>query len=76
MKSNIFLITNFCIKLHHCLIEFVSASSLIDGSGLAPDEKEIERKKIHEENLAKLSSMSKEEILHHQEQLKNYLSKL
>lgn len=62
-------------KLYHCLIDSVSSSSLIDGSGLASDQKEIEMKKIHEENLAKLSSMSKEEILHHQEQLKNYLSK-
>lgn len=74
MKNNLFNYKFLC-KLHHCLIESVSTPSLIDGSGLAPDEKEIEMKKIHEENLAKLSSMSKEEILHHQEQIKKYLSK-
>lgn len=48
---------------------------LIDGSGLSNDGKDVEMKKIHKENIAKLSSMSKEEIQHHQEQLRNYLSR-
>ncbi|GFS40381.1 RNA polymerase II-associated protein 1 [Trichonephila inaurata madagascariensis] len=47
--------------------------SIVDGSGLSSDKQDIELKKIHEENLAKISTMSKEEIFHHQNQLKKYL---
>ncbi|GFS54417.1 RNA polymerase II-associated protein 1, partial [Nephila pilipes] len=47
--------------------------SIVDGSGLSNDEQDSELKKIHEENLAKISAMSKEEILHHQNQIKKHL---
>ncbi|XP_054707904.1 RNA polymerase II-associated protein 1-like [Uloborus diversus] len=46
-------------------------SAIIDGSGLSSNKEEI--KKIHEENVATIASMSKEEILKHQEELKNIL---
>lgn len=46
---------------------------MIDGSGLEPKSRQKEILKIHEENLAKLSSMSEEEILRHQQQLQAML---
>ncbi|KFM72538.1 RNA polymerase II-associated protein 1, partial [Stegodyphus mimosarum] len=52
----------------------VPCSILIDGSGLKAEEKDKEMQKIHDENMAKISAMSKDEILYHQEQLKNYLN--
>ncbi|KAG8187093.1 hypothetical protein JTE90_023935 [Oedothorax gibbosus] len=55
------------------LPDAVCKSSLIDGSGLNNREQERELKKIHEENLSKLASMSKEEILKHQLELKSQL---
>ncbi|KAF8794743.1 RNA polymerase II-associated protein 1 like protein [Argiope bruennichi] len=50
-----------------------SSSILLDGSGLLSDRPELEIENIHKENLAKISSMSQEEILYHQNQLKKHL---
>lgn len=66
----------YYLYIYFHALDAIYKSSLVDGSGLDTKEQEKELKKIHEENLAMLSSMSKEEILKHQLELKSQLGKV